>query len=626
MDLLSRVNGPEDLKKLSLPELYALAGEIRKLIIHTCAKNGGHLASSLGAVELSIALHYVFNSPEDVIILDVGHQAYAHKIVTSRKDKFHTLRQYGGISGFTSREESPHDPFGAGHSSTSISAALGIIEGKRLKGRKGKAVAVIGDGSMTGGMAFEALNQAGYLGRDIIVVLNDNEMSISPNVGALQSFISRKITDQSLIKVRKKIKEFIKSLPGIGEDVYHVIKKAEDSVVSFFTQGIVFEGLGFHYLGPIDGHRLEHLIETFEHVAGWEGPILVHVVTKKGKGYAPAEADPERFHGVAPFDISTGEPLKKNTRPTYSDVFGKTLVQLAVQNSDIVAITAAMTSGTGLHHFQARFPDRFYDVGIAEQHAVTFAGGLATQGLRPVVAIYSTFLQRAFDQIVHDVCLQNLPVLFAVDRAGIVGEDGATHQGLLDIPLFNTLPNLVIMAPSGGRELASMLATGLTLTGPSAVRYPRGLIPDDFDPEKELPPPVEVGKSRVLSRGRDITIIALGHVFQACEEAAEELEKKGVSVRLIDARFVRPLDEKEFLTAARRTRKILIVEEGVITGGFGRAVEALIRSRKEFQNVKILVHGLHTPFVPHGNQEKMRALYQLDAKGILNQCYTLLKG
>lgn len=626
MGILKDLNDPKDIKKLSIPELYTLAGEIRELIIDVCSKNGGHIAPSLGTVELTIALHYVFNSPEDVIVWDVGHQSYAHKILTGRKDKFSTLRQYNGLSGFTSPSESVHDPFGAGHAGTSISAALGIVEGKRLKGERGKVIAVIGDGAMTAGMAFEALNQAGYLKRDLIVILNDNEMSISRNVGALQSFVSRKLTEKSLLKFRKKLKDFIKRLPGVGENLYFILKKFEDSWVSFFTPGIIFEGLGFHYLGPIDGHKIEHLIETFEHIYHWDDPILVHVITKKGKGYKPAEDDPELFHGIGPFDKETGKPIKASSKPSYSEVFGKSLTKFAGEDKRIVAITAAMAKGTGLDYFQKVFPERFYDVGIAEQHAVTFAGGLATRGFLPVIAIYSTFLQRSFDQIVHDICLQKLPVIFAIDRAGIVGEDGATHQGLLDISFLSPLCEIVMMAPSSGKELFNMLYTAIKLNRICSIRYPRGSIPDEGNLDEWEPEQIEVGKFRVLKEGRDIAILALGSTLVEAEKSAEELEKMGYSVCLIDPRFIKPLDEEKIVEIGIKTGRILTVEEGVIYGGFGSLVEAVIRERGLSNRVKLLIHGVKTPYLPHGSQSVIRKLAKLEKEGILEKALYLLKG
>jgi len=461
--LLKSINDPGQLKELSVDELEILARELRQKIIETVAKTGGHLAPSLGVVELTIALHYVFDAPRDKIIWDVGHQAYAHKLITGRRDQFHTLRTYGGISGFPKRSESPYDTFDTGHSSTSISAGLGISTAKALKGDKDKVIAVIGDGSMTAGMAFEGLNQAGETERDLIVVLNDNAMSIAPNVGAFSSFLSRKMTGRRFVGLKKDLENFIRSFPGVGENILNLVRKSEDSFITFFTPGMLFEAFKFQYMGPIKGHKLEELIEAFTNAKNLNGPVLIHVLTVKGKGYGPAEKDPAHFHGVGSFEIPTGSPPKHRPKSpqTYTDVFGKTMVELGRKNKKLFAITAAMPEGTGLRGFAAAYPDRFLDVGIAEQHAVTFAAGLATEGFRPVVAIYSTFLQRAFDQIVHDVCLQNLPVVFAIDRGGLVGEDGPTHHGHFDITYLRSLPNITLMSPKDENELRHMIYTAI---------------------------------------------------------------------------------------------------------------------------------------------------------------------
>ncbi|MBT9448169.1 MAG: 1-deoxy-D-xylulose-5-phosphate synthase, partial [Desulfobacterales bacterium] len=470
--LLENINSPADLKDLSIRDLEGLANEIRQKIIETVSKTGGHLAPSLGVVELTIALHYVFNAPEDKIIWDVGHQAYAHKLITGRRDRFHTLRTYGGISGFPKREESHYDSFDTGHSSTSISAGLGISTAKGLKGEKSKVISVIGDGSMTAGMAFEGLNQAGHHEKDLIVVLNDNAMSISPNVGSFSSFLSRKMTGRRFVNLKKDLEGFIKSLPGVGENILSLVRKSEDSFITFFTPGMLFEAFKFKYIGPIRGHRIDRLIEAFNNTLHLEGPVLVHVLTKKGKGYEPAEKDPAHFHGVGSFEIPTGSTPKDRTKPlpSYTEIFGNTMVDLARTNKKLFAVTAAMPEGTGLSRFAEQYPERFMDTGIAEQHAVTFAAGLATEGFRPVVAIYSTFLQRAFDQVIHDVCLPNLPVIFAIDRGGLVGEDGPTHHGHFDITYLRSLPNMTVMAPKDENELRQMLYTALKHPGPVAIR------------------------------------------------------------------------------------------------------------------------------------------------------------
>ncbi len=473
MSFLEKINSPADLKRLSPSDLPMLAAEIRNFIVDVVSKNGGHLAPSLGTVELSIALHYVFNAPEDKIIWDVGHQAYTHKLLTGRRDQFGTLRRHGGISGFTRMSESPYDAFTVGHSSTSISAALGMACANCLKKEKSKVIAVIGDGSMTAGLAYEGLNQAGDRGKDLIVILNDNDMSISPNVGALSSFLSRTFSAKKMQSLRKEIRNFLKSLPKIGDDIYQLAKRSEESFMTFVTPGVLFEAFNFEYFGPIDGHRLSHLINILNNIKELTEPVLLHVTTKKGKGYLHAEKNPVHFHGVGCFNIETGECADSNSIPTYTKVFGETMVRLAEENEKIVAITAAMPEGTGLTNFAETYPNRFFDVGIAEQHGVTFAAGMATEGFRPVVAIYSTFLQRAYDQILHDVCIEALPVVFALDRGGIVGEDGATHQGLFDLSYLRSLPNMVIMAPKDENELCRMLVTALGHDGPIAFRYPR---------------------------------------------------------------------------------------------------------------------------------------------------------
>ncbi|MDF1578935.1 MAG: 1-deoxy-D-xylulose-5-phosphate synthase, partial [Desulfobulbales bacterium] len=471
--ILDSINSPRDLKKLAVGDLPILAADIRREIIKTVAANGGHLGPCLGVVELTIALHYVFNTPDDKLIWDVGHQAYAHKLLTGRKEEFHTLRQYKGISGFPKRVESPYDAFDTGHSSTSISASLGIALAKSLKGDVNRSIAVIGDGSMTGGMAFEALNQAGHLDKDLIVILNDNEMSISPNVGALSSFLSRKMTGKAMTRLKRDTENFLKSFANVGENIFNVLKRSEESFKAFFTPGMLFEALKFEYVGPIQGHQIESLIETMQNVRDFsKGPILIHVITTKGKGYAPAEANPDQYHGVGPFEIATGKPRPAPANPvSYTQVFGDTIVKMAESDPRIAAITAAMPAGTGLSRFAELFPDRFFDVGIAEQHAVTFAAGLATEGILPVVAIYSTFLQRSLDQIIHDVCLQNLPVTFAIDRSGVVGDDGPTHHGVFDLSFLRFIPNLILMAPKDEREFQDMLYSAVMYPGPAAVRY-----------------------------------------------------------------------------------------------------------------------------------------------------------
>jgi len=620
--LLATINSPQDLKKLPPELLPQLAREIRDKIIATVSKTGGHLAPSLGVVELTIALHYVFNTPRDKIIWDVGHQAYAHKLLTGRQARFHTLRQYGGISGFPKRAESPYDSLDTGHSSTSISAALGMACGRCLKRERGRVLAVIGDGALTAGLAYEGLNNAGDLNKNLIVVFNDNGMSIAPNVGALTSFFSRKLTGRYMVLLKKQVEYLLRSFPGIGEELLAWARKSEEALKGFFTPGMLFEAMKFNYLGPVKGHRLDHLIETFENVKNLEGPVLVHVLTTKGKGYAPAENDPTGFHGLGKFDPDTGIATKSVSQvPSYTQVFGETLVRLAQENKNIVAITAAMPDGTGLVDFRSRFPDRFFDVGICEQHAVTFAAGLALEGMRPVATIYSTFLQRAYDQVLHDVCLQNLPVVFALDRGGIVGEDGETHQGLFDLSYLRSLPNMVLMAPKDEDELRHMLYTAMDHPGPIAMRYPRGQgVGVKFSSTLHRVP---IGKAEVLREGEDLLILAIGATVYPALAAAEELEKRGYQATVVNARFVKPLDDNLILTLAARRGRVLTVEENVLQGGFGSAVLELLMDRGLLVPVKRL--GIPDVFVEQGAPALLREKYGLDAKGILKGALELLE-
>lgn len=613
--VLQKIEFPADIRKLNLAELNTLAKEIRSLIINTVATSGGHLASSLGTVELTLALHYVFNTPQDKIIWDVGHQSYTHKIITGRKDKFATLRKQNGISGFPRREESIYDVFNVGHSGTSISAASGFAEAGSLKGDTKKIIAVIGDGSMTTGMAFEGLNWAGDREKNMIVVLNDNEMSISPNVGALSSYLNRLMTGNALTKLRINTKNLLKKVPGIGRYIIKFIHQIEESWKTFFVPGALFEEMGFTYVGPLEGHRLNHLIKNFENVRGFPGPVLVHVVTKKGKGYEFAEEDPLVFHGVAPFDVETGQAIFSSADiPSYTKIFGETLVKLAHADSRIVAVTAAMCEGTGLNQFSQEFPGRFYDVGIAEQHAVTFAAGLAIEGLIPVVAIYSTFLQRAYDQIINDVCMQNLPVVFAIDRGGLVGEDGATHQGLLDYSYLRSIPNIIVMAPKDENELRHMLKTAVGCGRPVSLRYPRGRgVGVGLDSELKT---LQIGKGEVLREGLDLAIIAIGSIVNHAVSAAEKLSKEGLSIKVINARFVKPLDEELIIKTAATIKKIITIEENVLQGGFGSAVLELL-AEKNVTDVMVRRLGIPDEFVGHATQSEQRHKYGLDEEGII---------
>ncbi len=618
--LLKRINGPEDLKKLSIDELTVVASEIREVIIEMVAVNGGHLASNLGVVDLTIALHYVFNSPVDKIVWDVGHQSYAHKIIAGRARKISTLRQYGGISGFPRMSESPHDAFGTGHSSTSISSALGIAEARDLRNEKFKVVAVIGDGAMTAGLAFEGLNHAGHLKKDLIVVLNDNDMSISPNVGALSEYLRKIMIGDIYTKLKKETKHILEKIPKVGEPFLKIAQKAEDTVKGFFVPGMLFEELGFEYVGPIDGHRIDTLIETFERFKDFPGPVIIHAITKKGKGYAPAEKSPWIFHGVGPFDIETGN-LMSSGKISYSEVFGNALINIAREDDSVVAITAAMAEGTGLTEFARTFPKRFYDVGIAEPHAVTFAAGLASKGIKPVVAIYSTFLQRAYDEIIHDVCLQNLPVVFAIDRSGIVGEDGPTHNGVFDISYLRHIPNMVVMAPKDEKEFVAMLNSAFTYNRPVAIRYPRGsvsAVPDNAYDEK-LP----LGVSEVLKNGSDILIVAIGSSVQPSMDASSVLESMGIKPCVINARFIKPLDSAVISSLAQEIKCVLTVEENVIEGGFGSAVLENL-SALNINNLKIKRLGLPDIFLEHGPQTLLREQVGLDANGIVRAALSMV--
>ncbi len=620
--LLEKINSPADLKGLSLKQLDGLAAEIRQEIIETVAKTGGHLAPSLGVVELTLALHYVFDTPKDKIIWDVGHQAYAHKLITGRREQFHTLRTYGGLSGFPKRSESPYDSFDTGHSSTSISAGLGISTAKALKGENGRVISVIGDGSMTAGMAFEGLNQAGHTEKDLIVVLNDNAMSISPNVGSFSSFLSRKMTGKRFINLKKDLENFIKSLPGVGENILSLVRKSEDSFITFFTPGMMFEAFKFKYIGPINGHRLNRLIEAFSNTRHLEGPVLVHVLTVKGKGYEPAEKDPAHFHGVGAFEIPTGTPPKDGPKPppSYTDVFGNTMVDLGRKNQKLFAITAAMPEGTGLAEFAEAFPERFLDVGIAEQHAVTFAAGLATEGFRPVVAIYSTFLQRAYDQVIHDVCLPNLPVVFAIDRGGLVGEDGPTHHGLFDITYLRSLPNMTVMAPKDENELRHMIYTALQQPGPAAIRYPRGKgLGVPMDPDYKTIP---IGQAEILRQGKDLIVLALGSAVYPSLDAAASLEKEGLSVGVVNCRFVKPIDIR-LADLASSTGRVLVVEENIRQGGLGGAVLELFNDMN-LSNVRVKRIGLPDKFVEHGPSGLLKEKYGLDTSGIIKEAKDLV--
>jgi len=622
-DLLKQIQSPSDLRRLRPTDLIPLAQEVREEIIQAVSKVGGHLASSLGVVELTLALHYVFDTPRDRIVWDVGHQTYAHKLITGRRENFRTLRQSGGICGFPRREESPYDAFGTGHSGTSISAALGMAQARCLRGENFKVIAVIGDGSMTAGEAFEGLNQAGAMEKDLIVILNDNELSISPNVGALSSYLNRLMTGQFATRFREEIKAFLRKIPGIGGSALKWARYAEESLKGLFLPGLLFEELGFKYVGPLPGHKIESLIETFRNIRQLPGPILVHVLTTKGKGYAPAEKDPVTFHGVGPFIAETGEICnQKGGCLSYTEAFGQTMVKLARKIPCLVGITAAMPQGTGLEAFAAEFPNRLFDVGIAEQHGITFAAGLAAEGFIPVVAIYSTFMQRAYDQILHDVCLQNLPVVLALDRGGIVGADGSTHQGLFDFSYLRHIPNLVVMAPKDENELQHMLKTAISCGRPASLRYPRGNGWCGFLDEeaKEIP----IGKAEVIRQGKDLILLAVGSTVKAAMEAASRLQNWEIDSTVVNARFVKPLDEELILSLVSKCRRLITVEENALQGGFGSAVLELLEE-KGVTGVEVKRLGIPDNFVEHGPQDFLRNKYGIDVEGIVRAGEELLK-
>ncbi|MFO8059023.1 MAG: 1-deoxy-D-xylulose-5-phosphate synthase [bacterium] len=623
LDLLEKVEEPEHLRRFSEDDLPDLAEGIRHAILSAICETGGHLASSLGVVELTVALHYVFNTPADRLIWDVGHQTYPHKILTGRKEEFPTVRCYGGISGFPKREESSYDAFGTGHASTSISAAMGMAYAFQMAGKKDQVVAVIGDGGLTGGMALEALNQSDSNLSNLTVILNDNEMSIAPSVGRLSTFLSRSVISRHSFKINELLRRAFSPLPKwLFEELRYLGKRWRQSFLAFWTPGTLFEGMGYHYIGPVDGHRTELLIPALRQARDTEAPVLVHVLTTKGKGYPFAEEEPSAFHGIGPFNLETGEKVKKKAPPSYTRVFADTMIELFSEHPDLVGITAAMPQGTGLDKVQKQFPGRVFDMGITEQHCVTFAAGMACEGYHPVVAIYSTFLQRAYDQILHDVCLQELPLIFCLDRAGIVGEDGPTHHGLFDLSYLRSMPGMTIMCPSDENELRNMLATAATsINGPAAIRYPRGAgTGTELDESCE---PLPIGRGRLVQPGRDLLIIAAGTVLSAACEAAHLLAKEGTNPALMDARFVKPLDRELITEWAGKTRAVVTVEENTLAGGFGAAVLELLQEA----GLEVPVHRIGIPdrFVEHGPPELLREDCGLDPEGIARQCREFIK-
>ncbi len=615
--LLDKVNSPEDIKKMNFKQLKSLAQEIREFIIETVSVNGGHLASNLGVVELTLALHYVFDFKDDRLIFDVGHQCYTHKIITGRKDSFHTLRQYRGLAGFPKLKESPYDHLNTGHSSTSISAALGMAMG-RDKDDKSNVVAIIGDGSLSAGIALEGLNQAGHLKPRMIVILNDNEMSIGKNVGGIAGYLNRIISGQFYIRFNRKMKKMLTNVPGVGKSMVSVARAFEHILKRMFVPGMLFEELGYRYIGPEDGHNVETLIKKFEEIKNNTGPILFHVVTKKGKGYKPAEESMESFHGASPFDIATGEFKKsgKPAPPKYTEVFGKAICDLAEKDEDIVAITAAMREGTGLKEFSERFPDRFYDVGIAEQHAVMFAGGLALKGKKPVVALYSTFLQRAYDQLVHDASLMELPIIFALDRGGMVGSDGPTHHGIFDISFIRMIPNFIFAAPRDENELRHLLYTASLSGKPFAIRYPRGAgigVPIE-PPFRKIKP----GMGEIMRHGDRAVMLAAGRMVYPALEAAERLENEGVDAGVVDLRYIKPLDETLILDEAAKAGRVITLEDNVLAGGVGSAVVELLADNG-LTGVPVLRIGLPDVEIEHGSVSELDKKYGLDVDSIYNR-------
>ncbi len=614
--ILDSINNVKDIKKLNYKQKEILSQELRELLINTISETGGHLASNLGVVELTIALHSVYNVPEDKIIWDVGHQTYVHKILTGRKEKIDTLRKLGGIAGFPKTNESECDCFNTGHSSTSISVALGMARARDIQKKKNHVIAVIGDGALTGGMALEALNDAGSSNTNLTVILNDNNMSISKNVGGISLFLSKLRTRKTYTKSNNYIRRFVKKIPFLGNGIIWSVRKIKHGIKQLLISNMMFEDIGFRYLGPVDGHDIEKLESLIKLSKDVEGPVLIHVITKKGKGYKPAEENSDKFHSSPAFDIKTGEP-KQEKKKDYSEVFGEKLVELAEKNKNIVAITAAMKDGTGLTKFAKEYPERFFDGGIAEQHCLGMSAGLAKAGLKPVIPIYSSFYQRGYDQVIHDICIQNLPVLMIADRSGIVGNDGETHQGIFDLAFFNIVPNLTIMAPKDFEELEQMIQFGINLNSPVVIRYPRG---GEGNTKFYNHDSLKLGKAEVLQAGNDVSIIAIGKMVDRAKKVANILEKDGVSVDLINARFLKPLDEDLILNSINKTKKVVTIEDGIIKGGLATSIIELVNKNK-MQNIKIKNFAYPDEFICHGNVEQIESMYGLEEKQIVNKIY-----
>lgn len=612
--ILERIQKANDIKKLKWDELDVLAAEIREFLVDKLSKTGGHLASNLGVVELTMAMHLAFSLPKDKMIWDVGHQSYTHKILTGRKEQFEHLRQFGGMSGFPKRNESKCDAFNTGHSSTSLAAGLGYVEARELLGEDYKVVSVIGDGSLTGGMAFEALNNAAHLKSNYVIVLNDNNMSISENVGGMSMYLDGLRTANFYNDLKKGVVNTLNRIPGAGEHIVKGIRKTKNSIKQLFVPGMLFEDMGITYLGPVDGHDVKKLYRTFKEAQKMDHAVLVHVLTKKGKGYAPAEKMPSKFHGVSPFDVETGNVLAVKKADSYTDVFADIMCDLGEKEPKLVAITAAMKDGTGLCKFQEKYPERFFDVGIAEQHAVTFAAGLAAAGMKPVFAVYSSFLQRGYDQVVHDVCMQNLPVIFAVDRAGLVGNDGETHQGVFDIAYLNHIPNMTILAPKNRVEFAQMMEFAVAHNGPIAIRYPRGNV---YDGLAEYTKPIEYGKSEVIVKEAGIAIFVSGHMMEIAEQVYHSLKEKGYSCSLINGRFIKPLDTQVLNEMAEGHQLFVTIEEAVLSGGYGAEVVKYVS--ENHPAVKVMNVGVPDSYVEHGNIPQLRKLIGLDKDSIVEK-------
>ena len=618
--LLEKIEQSSDIKKLKEEDYPVLAKEIRQFLLEKISKTGGHLASNLGVVELTMALHLAFDLPKDKIVWDVGHQAYTHKLLSGRRDGFNDLRQFGGMSGFPKRKESPYDAFDTGHSSTSISAGLGIAQARDILGEDYSVISVIGDGALTGGMAYEALNNAAQMKKNFIIILNDNEMSISPNVGGMSKYLGSVRTREGYTALKKGVENALNAIPGVGKSIATGVSMVKNSIKQFFVPGMLFEDMGITYLGPVDGHDVNAMVQVLTEAKRMQKAVLVHVITKKGKGYGPAEKNPSRFHGVDAFDVVTGKSLKEKTYPSYTDVFSEKMCEIAGKNPKVVALTAAMADGTGLTKFSKEYPNRFFDVGIAEGHEVTSAAGMASAGLKPVVAVYSSFLQRGYDQVLHDVCIQELPVLFAIDRAGLVGSDGETHQGIFDVSFLSLVPGMSIMAPKNHWELEAMLDFGVTFDGPMAIRYPRG---QAYRGLEEFLAPIEYGKAEMLYEEKDIALFALGSMVSTGEHVREKLKNKGYACTLVNARFVKPFDTAMIDQLCQKHKLIVTMEENVLRGGMGMCITKYIHDN--YPGIRVIQVALPDAYVEHGNVTALREMLGIDSDSVIRQITPVLE-